>query len=65
METLLSNTEVIGIGAVAVSLVFTLHKIVTNHIAHSNEVIDKNTQAHQHHSDVLDKLTELLDKKLQ
>ena len=64
METLLSNTEVIGIGAVAISLVFVLHKIVTNHISHSNEVIERNTQASQKHSDVLERLIELIDKKL-
>ena len=54
----------VGTAGIAVFLAYILYKILSNHIDHSNKIIDRNTEAWSKQSGVLERLVELLEKHL-
>ena len=57
MENYIPNAEVVGIGGVAIALIWVLYRIVVNHINHNSEVLSELKEA-------IHKLADILERKL-
>ena len=57
MENLPTNLETVGMGAIALSLIWVLWKTTSNHINHNSEVLGELKEA-------IHKLSDILDRKL-
>ena len=57
MENYIPNAEVVGIGGVAIALIWVLYRIVGNHINHNSEVLSELKEA-------IHKLADILERKL-
>ena len=69
MESIVPTLIQGGAVGIALAVLFVLYKFLTNHTAHSNDVIDRNTAAwveqvkqSERHTAVLEKLCDKLDK---